>query len=368
MIPPLDKLQQIPSSVVAVEDYEALARARLSPQVWAYIAGGAEDEWTLAENRAAFRRLLLRSRVLRDLRGGHTRLQLFGQTLASPILLAPVAYHRLAHPEGEVATALAASATQTLMVASTQGSVSLEEIARHSTAPLWFQLYIQHDREFTVDLVRRAEAAGYQALVVTADAPVNGLRNREKRSGTMLPSDVEAVNLRGMRRVPPQVAEIGGNILLGGALLASAPTWADLGWLKSQTSLPVVVKGIMTPEDAIEAIATGVDGIIVSNHGGRTLDMQPATITVLPEIADAVAGRVPLLLDGGIRRGSDVFKALALGADAALVGRPYMYGLAAAGMTGVAHVLQILRAELEMTMALTGCNSLAEIDGSRIRH
>lgn len=365
---PLDKLQQIPASVVAVEDYEALARERVSPQVWAYIAGGAEDEWTIAENRAAFRRLMLRSRVLRDLRGGHTRLDLFGQTLASPILLAPVAYHRLVHPEGEVATALAASATQTAMVVSTQGSVSLEEIAGHSTAPLWFQLYIQHDREFTVDLVRRAEAAGYRALMVTVDAPVNGLRNREKRSGTTLPSDIEAVNLRGMRRAPPQVAEIGGNILLGGALLASAPTWADLGWLKSQTSLPILIKGIMTPEDAREAIATGVDGIIVSNHGGRTLDMQPATITVLPEIAAAVAGRVPLLLDGGIRRGSDIFKALALGADAALIGRPYMYGLAAAGMTGVAHVLQILRAELEMTMALTGCNSLAEIDGSRIRH
>ncbi|MDB5656812.1 MAG: lldD [Tardiphaga sp.] len=364
---PLEKLQQIPTSVVAVEDYEALARERVSPQVWAYIAGGAEDEWTIGENRAAFQRLTLRSRVLREMRGGHTQLQLFGQTFASPIMLAPIAYHRLAHPEGEVATALAASATQTALIASTQGSVSLEEIARNSTAPLWFQLYIQHDREFTVDLMRRAEAAGYRALVVTVDAPVNGLRNREKRVGTTLPTDIEAVNLRGMRRAPPQVAEIGGNILLGGALLASAPTWADLGWLKSQTSLPIVVKGIMTAEDADEAIATGIAGIIVSNHGGRTLDTQPATITVLPEIAEAVGGRVPLLLDGGIRRGSDVFKALALGADAALIGRPYMYGLAAAGMTGVAHVMQILRAELEMTMALTGCNTLADIDASRIR-
>jgi len=358
---PLPKLQQIPASIAAVADYEAFARERMSEQAWAYMAGGAADELTLRDNCAAFQRLQLRSRTLADLSGGHTRLELFGQRLEQPILLAPVAYHRLLHPDAELATVLAASAARAGMVVSTQASMALEDIARPAQTPLWFQLYVQPDRDFTRELVRRAEAAGYQALVLTVDAPVNGLRNREQRAGFALPEGVEAVNLRGMRGLPPSAGRIGEPALFGTPLLAAAPTWRDLAWLRSLTRLPLLVKGVMHEEDACRAVAEGVDGIIVSNHGGRTLDTQPATIEVLEAIARAVGGRVPLLLDGGIRRGTDVFKALALGASAVLVGRPYIFGLAAAGAPGVCHVLQLLRAELEVAMALTGCRTLADI-------
>ncbi|CAD5107969.1 alpha-hydroxy acid oxidase [Zestomonas carbonaria] len=360
---PLPKLQQIPPSIAAVADYEPFARERMSEQAWAYIAGGSADELTLRDNCAAFQRLRLRSRVLRDLRGGHTRVRLLGQEFEHPILLAPVAYQKLAHPEGELASALGASALGAGMVVSTQASVDLEEIARQVQAPLWFQLYIQPDREFTASLVRRVEAAGYRALVLTVDAAVSGIRNREQRAGFALPEGVEAVNLRGMRQLAGQAD---GRILLGTPLLETAPTWEDLQWLRSLTRLPVLVKGVMCAEDARRAVAEGVDGIIVSNHGGRTLDGQPATIEVLAEIAEAVEGRVPLLMDGGIRRGGDILKALALGASAVLVGRPYVFGLAAAGAVGVAHVLQILRAELEVAMALTGCRTLADIEASLI--
>ena len=366
MKPPLAKLQQIPAAIASVDDYEPFARERVSEQAWAYLSGGAADEWTLRENCAAFQRLTLRTAVLRDLRGGNTRLELFGQPFAYPILLAPVAHQKLVHPEGELATVLAASAMQAGMVVSTQASASLEDIARQARAPLWFQLYILPDRDFTAALVRRAEAAGYCALVVTVDAPVNGVRNREQRAGFVLPPEAEAVNLRGL--APPAAGgAAGAPVLLGTPLLDSAPTWKDIAWLRSLTRLPVLVKGVMTAEDARRALSEGVDGIVVSNHGGRVLDAQPATIDVLPEIAAAVGGRVPVLLDGGVRRGTDVLKALALGASAVLIGRPYVYGLAAAGAVGVSHVLHILRAELEAAMALTGCRDLAAVGPSLVR-
>lgn len=354
------KLQQIPASIAAVADYETYARERMSEQAWAYLAGGAADELTLADNRSAFDRLRLRSRVLRDLSDGNTRLRLFGQDFDHPIFLAPVAYQKLAHPEGELASVLAASALRAGMVVSTQASVELETIARQAQSPLWFQLYIQPDREFTAALVRRAEAAGYQALVLTVDAPVNGVRNREQRAGFVLPADIEAINLRGMRPLQGSAPD-NGSLLLGGPLMAAAPTWKDLVWLRGLTRLPILLKGITNGADAEQALAVGMDGLIVSNHGGRTLDGMLATIDLLPEVAAVVQGRVPLLLDGGIRRGSDILKALALGADAVLVGRPYIFGLATAGAPGVAHVLQILRAELEVAMALTGCRDLAAI-------
>ena len=364
---PLAKLQQIPATIASVADYEPLARERVTEHAWAYVSGGSADEVTLRENCAAFQRIALRTRVLQDLNGGNTHLELFGARFEFPILLAPVAFQKLVHPDGELATVLAASAHKAGMVLSTQASVLLEDVARNAQAPLWFQLYVQPDRGFTRELVQRAQSAGYQALMVTVDAPVNGLRNREQRAGFALPAGVEAINLRGMRPSPPPGGEAGGPVLLGGPLLASAPTWKDIDWLRSLTSLPVLVKGIMTAEDAERAVASGVAGIVVSNHGGRTLDTVPATIGVLPEIADAVGGRLPLLLDGGIRRGSDVFKAVALGASAVLIGRPYVYGLAAAGALGVSHVIHILRAELELTMALTGCRELRDIERSLIR-
>lgn len=358
---PLPTLQQIPPSIAAVADYEPYARERMSEQAWAYLAGGAADELTLADNRLAFDRLRLRSRVLQDMSGGHTGVRLFGQDFDHPIFLAPVAYQKLAHPEGELASVLAASALGAGMVVSTQASVELEVIATQAQTPLWFQLYIQPDRDFTAALIRRAERAGYQALVLTVDAPVNGVRNREQRAGFALPVGVEAVNLRGMRPLHAQADPSARSLLLGGPLLAAAPTWADLAWLRAQTRLPILLKGIMSGVDAEQALVAGVDGLIVSNHGGRTLDGMPATIEVLPEVAAVVQRRVPLLLDGGIRRGSDVLKALALGADAVLVGRPYVFGLATAGALGVAHVLKVLRAELEVSMALTGCRDLSSI-------
>ncbi|RZI98736.1 MAG: alpha-hydroxy-acid oxidizing protein, partial [Rubrivivax sp.] len=341
--------------------YEAYARERMTPQNWAYLKGGSADESTLGDNVAAFARLKILPRVLQDLSGANTRLELLGMALEHPLLLAPVAYQRLAHPQGELATVLAASAMKTAMVVSTQASVSLEDIAAQAQAPLWFQLYIQPDRDFTRALVRRAEAAGYRAIVVTVDAPVNGVRNREQRAGFHLPPDIDAVNLQGMAQPAGHTASAGDSPLFGSSLAQTAPGWRDLAWLQSITALPILLKGVLSPLDAKLALEHGVAGLIVSNHGGRALDSVPATIDALPAIVHAVQGRVPLLLDGGIRRGTDVFKALALGADAVLVGRPAVWGLAAAGPVGVVHVLHLLRAELEVAMALAGTPTLESI-------
>lgn len=352
---PLPPLAAIPSDVVSVDDYERLARERIEASAWAYLAGGAADEVTLRENRESFARIRILPRLLRNMEGAHTRLTLFGSEFPHPVLIAPTAWHRLFHPDGELATALGASAMEAGMVVSTSATCTVEAIAAHATVPLWFQLYIQQDREFTLELVRRVEAGGYRALVVTADAPLNGLRNRERRAGFQLPPGIEAVNLRGMAPQPP------ADRVFGSELLDRAPTWEDLGWLRSNTRLPILLKGILHPGDVESALAAGVDGVIVSNHGGRTLDTVPSAIEALPAVARQVAGRVPVLMDGGIRRGSDVFKSISRGADAVMVGRPIVHGLAAAGAVGVCHVLKILRTELEMTMALAGCRNLGEI-------
>jgi len=362
----LPPLAQIPPQIAAVADYEAYARERMTPAAWSYFSGGAADELTLHDNVAAFRRIRLHSRVLRDVAGGDTRLTLLGEAFDYPILLAPIAFQKLAHRDGEFASVLGASAMKAGMIVSTQASVPLEALAQASQTRLWFQLYLQHDRDFTAQLVRRAEAAGYRALVVTVDAPVNGARNREQRDGFALPAGVEAINLRGMAAVPVHAGEAGGSPLFGTTLLDGAPTWDDVAWLRSLTALPILLKGILSPDDARRAVDAGASALVVSNHGGRTLDTLPASVDALPAIARAVQGRIPLLLDGGIRRGTDVLKALALGADAVLVGRPYIHALASAGAVGVAHVLHLLRAELEMAMALTGCRTLADIDASVI--
>jgi len=358
-------LARIPAQVACVDDYAPFARERIDPAAWAYLDGAAADGLTARDNVAAFARIRLRNRVLADLAGGHARVELFGDTYDFPILLAPVAHQKLAHPDGELATALGASAMRAGMVVSTESNATIEEIARVAQSPLWFQLYLQHDRGFTLDLVRRAEAAGCRALVLTVDAPVNGVRNGEQRAGFALPPGIEAANLRGMAP-PPPASVAPGRSLFDSPLLAVAPGWRDVEWLRAQTTLPLLLKGITRADDALRALEAGAAGIVVSNHGGRVLDTQVATIDALPAIADAVQGRVRLLLDGGIRRGSDVFKALALGADAVLVGRPYLHALATAGAPGVAHVLHLLRIELEMTMALCGCRTLDDIDRSSL--
>lgn len=348
---------------VCLADYERLAQERLSEQARAYLDGGAADEITLRENRAAFDRIRLAPRVLPEIKGANTRLDLLGLDLPHPILLAPTAYHRLAHPEGERATAQGAGIQGAVMVVSTQASVAVEDIAAMARAPLWFQLYLHPHRAVTRHLVERAMAAGCRALVVTVDAPVS-LRNREQKAGFRLPAGVEAVHLRDLPPLPtPAPAEMGEAPVFNGGL-DGLPGWDDLGWLREAFRLPILVKGILHPEDARRAVSLGLDGIIVSNHGGRILDTVPAAIDALPYVAQAVAGAVPVLMDGGIRRGTDILKALALGARAVLVGRPCLHGLAAAGAPGVAHVLHLLRAELEVAMALTGRTTLAQVDRS----
>ena len=361
MTAPLAKLSRIPPDIASVADYAAYARERVEEGGWAYLDGGSADELTARRNVEAFAALVLRQRVLADLSGAHTRVELFGQSLDYPILLAPVANLGLAHPDGEMAVAAAAAAMNAVMVASTQANHAIEDIAS-AGGPLWFQLYIQSDRDFTAALVQRVEAAGCKALVLTADAAISGLRNREQRAGFAVPQRLAAVNLAGMRPAPVAEAAPGSSPLFGSGLLDRAPRWRDLAWLREQTRLPILLKGVMHPDDARRALDHGVDGIIVSNHGGRVLDGQPATIEALPDIVEAVADRVPVLLDGGIRRGADILKAMSLGARAILIGRAYMYGLAAAGAPGVAHVLHMLRAELEATMALTGTSSLGQIE------
>ena len=344
-------------------DYAAAAAERLEAQARAYFDGGAADELTLAANLRAWQQIGLQSRVLRPMAGAHTRVELLGRTLAHPVLLAPVAYQRLAHPEGELATAQAAAALQAGMVLSTQSSVPVEAVAHimrrdPDSGPLWFQVYIQPDRDFTLALVRRAEAAGCEALVLTVDAPVSGARDRERRAGFRLPPGVRAVHLEGLRPPPAPALQPGQSALFDG-LLAAMPTWDDVAWLVGHTRLPVLLKGITHPEDARLARESGAAGLVVSNHGGRTLDTLPATAELLPRIVAAADG-LPVLVDGGIRRGTDVLKALGLGASAVLVGRPQVHALAVAGAQGVAHMLRLLRDELEIAMALTGCRCLAE--------
>ena len=357
-------LASIPPSVVSLEDYEGLARERMSPAAWAWLQGGAADELSLRDNREAFDRLRLQPRVLAGMAGGNTRLELLGEVHEHPIFLAPVAFQGLAHPDGEIASVQAAGAMQATMIVSTQSGIPLETLAQAAQGPLWFQLYVQPDRDFTVALVRRAEAAGYRALVVTVDAPVSGARNREQRAGFTLPPGISAANLQGMRGLPPQTARAGESPLLASALVAAAPTWKDIAWLRSLTRLPILVKGVLNPQDALRAADEGMAGVIVSNHGGRVLDTVPASIDALPAVTAAVGDRVPVLVDGGIRRGTDVVKAIALGASAVLIGRPFMHGLAAAGALGVVHVLHMLRTELEMAMVLCGRKTLAELDPS----
>ncbi len=364
-------LESVPADVVTLADHEARARARLDPAVWAYLHGGAGDELTVRANRAAWDGLQLLPRVLRELVGGHTRLQLLGRTLVHPVLVAPVAFQRLAHADGELATVHAAAALGAGFVASTQSSVPLEAIAQAVRAdpdrgPLWFQLYWQHDKGFNRELLQRAEAAGYEAIVLTVDAPVSGVRDQERRNGFRFPADVVAANLQGLP--PPAWGPLQpGESMVFDRLLHAAPTWKDLEWLCGATRLPVLPKGILHPADAVQALDSGARGLIVSNHGGRTLDTAVATAHALSTIAQAVAGRAPVLVDGGIRRGTDILKAVALGADAVLVGRPVMHGLATAGARGVAHVLRLLRDELEVAMALTGCKTLADADKALLR-
>jgi 4-hydroxymandelate oxidase len=362
-VSPLPPLTVIPPDLRTLADYERHAVAHLPAASWQHIQAGIDRDLTLSANRGAFDAVRFLPRALSDLRGGGTGLDLFDTHQESPILLAPLAYQRIAHPDGELATVRAAMALGTGMIVSTLSSIPLEDIAKAAqqaatalgteAAPLWFQLYLQEDREWSAELVRRAEAAGYGAIVLTIDAAI-------KHSSFILPPDVDAANLRGMPK-RHQTALPGGKVLFGTPLLDTAPRWEDLAWLRGITTLPLLVKGIMSPDDARMAVDHGADGIIVSNHGGRVLDGLPSPLEMMPAIVAAVGGKVPLLLDSGIRSGSDIAKAIGLGASAILIGRPQFHALAVAGTAGVAHVLHILRAELEHVMAQLGCRTLSDI-------
>lgn len=347
---------------VNVEEFEAVARSKMPPASYDYYAGGAEDEITLRENREAFRRLRLAFRVLVDVSERDMRADLLGVPMASPILLAPTALHRMAHPDGELATSRAAAATGSLMCLSSISSTPMEDVA--AAAPegrRWFQLYHMGDRRKTESLVQRAVSSGYEAIVVTVDTPVLGRRERDLRYSKVIPDDVRAVHFdpepEGHR--PPDEERS-----LGTYINQPFLTWDDLAWLRSLTSLPLIPKGVVRPDDAKRAIDEGAAGIWISNHGGRQLDTSIATADAVRPIAEAVAGQVPLIVDGGIRRGTDVIKALALGANAVAIGRPQLWGLAADGEDGVRAVLDMLRNELSVAMALAGCKTLADIDES----
>jgi 4-hydroxymandelate oxidase len=349
--------------LVNLFDYEELARKRLPAMAYEYIAGGAGDEITLRDNRTHFDAIRLKPRVLRDVSKLDTSSTLFGQRLEYPILLAPTAYHKITHPEGEPATARGAGAAQATMCVSSFATTSIEDVAKAATGPLWFQLYVQPDRGFTKALVQRAEAAGCRALLVTCDTPVTGIRNRETRAGFRLPPGMERENLKGLLGGASTVAHVDEGTIYS-AIQDPALTWDGIDWIRSFAKVPVVLKGILSPEDAALAVARGAHGIVVSNHGARNLDTLPATIDALPGVVEAVGGRIPVLMDGGVRRGTDVVKALAFGAQAVLIGRPYLWGLSVNGADGVQSVMRILRSEFQAAMALCGTTSLATIDRS----
>lgn len=349
-------------------EYQALAAGQLSQMALDYYASGAGDEITLQDNRAAFARYKLRPRMLVDVSQRDLSTTILGQTWPLPIAIAPMAFQCLAAKEGEIATAKAAAKLGSAMILSTMATKSLEEVASiRQQTPQWFQLYVHRDRALTKALVERAHAAGYQALCLTVDAPMLGRREKDMRNQFALPTGMELANLTTLKDL--KITQRSGESGLFAYLLEQfnpALTWSDLEWLQSLSPLPLVVKGILRGDDARRAVEHGAQGIIVSNHGGRQLDGAIASIDALPEVVAAVGDGVEVLVDGGIRRGTDVLKALALGAKAVLLGRPILWGLAVAGQAGVEHVLELLRDELDLAMALSGCAKLADIDSSLV--
>jgi 4-hydroxymandelate oxidase len=359
---------KIGPELASLGDFEEMAKTKIPHTAWEFFNGAVADEITMRWNKEAYQKIRLKPRILVDVSKLDTRVTLFGQEHAFPILLAPTAYHKLAHPEGELATARGAGAADVTMVVSTVSTTSIEDIAGVAKSPLWFQLYVQEDRGFTKSLVQRAEAAGCKAICLTVDTPILGARNREQRAG-FGSANLERPNLKGLKINGVDAststeghAPVGGGIY--SAMMDPKLTWKDVEWLKSFMKVPLLLKGVLNPDDANRAVQSGASGIMVSNHGARNLDTVPATIDALPLVVEKVAGRVPVIVDGGVRRGTDVLKALALGANAVMIGRPYVYGLGVAGGDGVAAVVHILRREFEMAMALTGRPTIGSIDRS----
>lgn len=370
-----------------ISDLRRMARRRLPLPVFDFIDGGAEDEVTLRRNTGDFASLTLRPRALVDVSTRHLATTVLGTPVASPVLFAPCGLARLAHREGELAAARAAAAAGTIFTLSTSSSYSIEEVGKAATGPQWFQLYVWKDRDVTRRLVERAREAGHQALCFTVDVPLSGQRERDLRNGMTIPPKPGPRSALHYAQHPRwlQGALLGdpitfrnflgqssGNsaVSLGtyvNSMLNPSMCWDDLRWLRTIWDGPLVVKGLMRAEDARTAVDIGAEAVVVSNHGGRQLDGLPSTISVLSEVVDAVGDRAEVLLDGGVRRGSDVAKALALGARACMVGRPWMFGLAAGGELGATRSMEILTSELDRTMALLGVRDVAELDRSLLR-
>lgn len=350
-----------------ISDYQQKAKTKLSSMAYEYYVGGARDEITLSANRHAWQGLSLHYKVLVDVQNICTKINIVDHEFKSPILIAPCAFQGLAHPQGECATAIGAQDMQVPYIVSTLANRSLEEISAVSSGTLWFQLYIYRDRMITLNLIQRAQQAGYQAIVLTVDAPIIGTRERDQYTHFHLPAGLGLGNLQGSGK--ESMNHINGQSALSHYVheqLDASLTWKDLKWVVEHSQIPVLVKGIVRADDAMRAVDCGAKGIIVSNHGGRQLDTAPPTAQVLPHIAHAISGQASILVDGGIRRGTDVIKALALGADAILMGRPILWGLAVGGSQGVAHVLQLLHDELLEGMALCGCPDIASINKTLI--
>lgn len=349
-------------NIINLHEYERAAEARLPRASYDYYASGAADELTIGANRMAFDALRLRPRVMVDVRERNCATMLFGQAISMPVLIAPMAFQVLAHPEGERATVRAANAAGIPMILSSLSTTALEEITAATQQPVWFQLYIYRDRGVTSSLVQRAEAAGCKAIVVTVDAPIQGKRERDMRNRFQLPRGVEMKNLVASGKGNfPKTSEGSALAAYINSQFDPSVTWADIEWLRSQTKLPVIVKGILRGDDAAHAVASGAEGIIVSNHGGRQLDTAIAAINALRDVVDGTNGSVPVMVDGGVRRGTVIVKALALGAQAVLLGRPVLWGLAVNGEEGVTHVLHLLREEWDIALALCGCRNVGEI-------
>ena len=348
---------RIPPHVLSLADYAAAAERVVPAPVWAWLEGASGTGTARRREVASFARHAILPRVLADLAGGSTATSLLGQMLAHPVLLAPVGYQRLVHPQGEVATA--AGALDTVMAVSAMSSCAVEEIAGQAAGPLWFQLYVQPERADTLALIRRAEAAGCRALLVTLDTPVQPAPLAALKAGFAIPQGIEAVHLAGFAAPAPAPTAWYNPAL--GPLAAAAPRWEDAAWLREQTDLPLIAKGVAHPEDGARLLALGWQGVALSTHGGRALDEAPPPLALLPAMRRALGPGATILLDGSIRSGGDVFKALALGADAVMVGRPQLHALAVAGSLGVAHMLKLLREELELAMVLAGTPRIADI-------
>jgi 4-hydroxymandelate oxidase len=349
--------------LINLDSLEAAARERLEKSLYDYIAGGAGDEWTLAENRSAWARYPLLPRMLRGVGVRSLTTTVIGTPVSMPILVPPMGFHGLCHPDAEEATARATAAEETIFCASTVSNRSLEAIAKAAAGPKWFQLYVYRDKEITKSLVDRAVAAGYQALCLTVDTPLAGPRERDRRNNLRMPSHLELGNFPAAHTAMHHQGTGKGSSLAAYIHAQWDPglTWRDVEWLRSVSPLPVIVKGVLDPRDAVLSAEHGAQAVIVSNHGARQLDGVPAAITMLEPVVQALAGRAEVLLDGGVRRGTDVLKALALGARAVLVGRPILWGLTLDGADGVRAVLQHLRAELDLSMALAGCAGIPDI-------